>query len=211
MEICSGKLTSGAQLQTPETGGAGRMAARFKAGERCPGKRHRRKMKTKAAKAAVSIPGPRADRPVAKGYGLKDPKDGLLPWSWAEEQLAKSRTYWISTARSGGRPHTMPVWGGVGGRRILVRHRRRHAESAKLTAQSVLHGLHGRRRECRNSGRHCRDSFCGKRSVPARHESLRTKVQNGGPGRLTRLSSGPAPGVRSHRKKLSQNSHSLAL
>jgi PPOX class probable F420-dependent enzyme len=69
------------------------------------------KKKTKAAKAAVSIPGPRADRPVAKGYGLKDPKDGLLPWSWAEEQLAKSRTYWISTARSDGRPHTMPVWG----------------------------------------------------------------------------------------------------
>jgi nitroimidazol reductase NimA-like FMN-containing flavoprotein (pyridoxamine 5'-phosphate oxidase superfamily) len=34
-----------------------------------------------------------------------------LPWGWAEERLASSRNYWIATARAGGSPHAMPVWG----------------------------------------------------------------------------------------------------
>jgi len=47
------------------------------------------------------------------GYGLlpADRGEGLFPWSWAEERLARSRSYWVSTVRPDGRPHAMPVWG----------------------------------------------------------------------------------------------------
>jgi hypothetical protein len=41
----------------------------------------------------------------------KDPSKGLKPWSWALERLEKSHNYWIATARPGGRPHLMLVWG----------------------------------------------------------------------------------------------------
>src|SRR5205807_4113838 len=43
-------------------------------------------------------------------YGLKKDKK-YLPWSHAEERLAKSRNYWICKARHDGRPHSIPVWG----------------------------------------------------------------------------------------------------
>lgn len=43
-------------------------------------------------------------------YGLK-PRKQYLPWSHAEERLARSRNYWICTARPDGRPHSIPVWG----------------------------------------------------------------------------------------------------
>ena len=50
---------------------------------------------------------------MPKGYGV--PTDGsggeVLPWSWAEEQLAQARNYWISTTHADGRPHAVPVWG----------------------------------------------------------------------------------------------------
>ncbi|MBV9324281.1 MAG: pyridoxamine 5'-phosphate oxidase family protein [Chloroflexi bacterium] len=46
------------------------------------------------------------------GYGTLGPDDGggLLPWSWAEEQLTRSRTFWLATRWPDGRPHVMPVW-----------------------------------------------------------------------------------------------------
>jgi nitroimidazol reductase NimA-like FMN-containing flavoprotein (pyridoxamine 5'-phosphate oxidase superfamily) len=44
------------------------------------------------------------------GYGISRTRKGLLPWKWAEQRLNKPRTYWISTVRPDGRPHTMPVW-----------------------------------------------------------------------------------------------------
>jgi general stress protein 26 len=46
------------------------------------------------------------------GYGTLGPAEGpgLLPWSWAEERLARSRNYWLATVTEGGRPHVMPVW-----------------------------------------------------------------------------------------------------
>jgi PPOX class probable F420-dependent enzyme len=34
-----------------------------------------------------------------------------LPWSWAEERLAKSRDYWVATSHPDGRPQLTPVWG----------------------------------------------------------------------------------------------------
>ncbi|MBI2767815.1 MAG: pyridoxamine 5'-phosphate oxidase family protein [Chloroflexi bacterium] len=54
---------------------------------------------------------PTADRPYAPGYGFAPAEAGLLPWSWAEERLAASRNYWVTTTRPGGAPHAMPVWG----------------------------------------------------------------------------------------------------
>jgi PPOX class probable F420-dependent enzyme len=47
------------------------------------------------------------------GYGTAPPDEGtgLLPWSWAEERLARSHDYWVATAWPDGRPHLMPVWG----------------------------------------------------------------------------------------------------
>jgi PPOX class probable F420-dependent enzyme len=47
------------------------------------------------------------------GYGVVGPADGsgLLPWSWAEERLARSKYYWVATAWPDGRPHLTPVWG----------------------------------------------------------------------------------------------------
>jgi len=46
------------------------------------------------------------------GYGIAAAEDGrgLLPWSWAEERLTRSRAYWLATTRPDGRPHVMPVW-----------------------------------------------------------------------------------------------------
>ena len=55
---------------------------------------------------------PAARRPYMPGYGIVGPDEGrgLLPWSWAEERLARSRAYWLATTRTDGRPHVMPVW-----------------------------------------------------------------------------------------------------
>ena len=55
---------------------------------------------------------PTPGRPQMPGYGIVGPDEGrgLLPWSWAEERLAKSHDYWVATARPDGRPHLMPVW-----------------------------------------------------------------------------------------------------
>src|SRR5579863_2338002 len=47
---------------------------------------------------------------IPSNYGLK-PRKHYLPFSHAEERLAKSRNYWICTARPDGRPHSIPVWG----------------------------------------------------------------------------------------------------
>lgn len=53
---------------------------------------------------------PKSTRPSIPGYGLPKSKQGLLPWSWAENRLKKSRQYWIATTRPDGRPHVMVVW-----------------------------------------------------------------------------------------------------
>ena len=54
---------------------------------------------------------PKASRPQMPGYGLPEHNKGLLPWKWAEQRLARSHNYWITTVRPDGRPHTMVVWG----------------------------------------------------------------------------------------------------
>ena len=56
---------------------------------------------------------PVGGRPYMPGYGIVGAHEGrgLLPWSWAEERLVASRSYWLATVRPDGRPHVMPVWG----------------------------------------------------------------------------------------------------
>lgn len=52
-------------------------------------------------------------RPFMPGYGTLGPDEGsgLLPWTWAEDRLARSHDYWLATVSRDGRPHVMPVWG----------------------------------------------------------------------------------------------------
>ena len=64
--------------------------------------------KKKARKSATACQAGLPDLPPT--YGLK-PRKKYLPFSHAEKRLAKSRNYWICTARPDGRPHSIPVWG----------------------------------------------------------------------------------------------------
>ncbi len=45
------------------------------------------------------------------GYDVPTDDDGVLPWSWADERLTRSRNYWLVTASVAARPHALPVWG----------------------------------------------------------------------------------------------------
>ena len=54
---------------------------------------------------------PRITRPDMSAYGVPEDLEGTLPWSWAEERLARSRNFWLVTVSDTGRPHAMPVWG----------------------------------------------------------------------------------------------------
>jgi len=55
------------------------------------------------------------------GYGTKPPHEGsgLLPWSWAEEQLSAAKNYWVATNGAGSQPHLSPVWAVWDGERLL--------------------------------------------------------------------------------------------
>ncbi|HTV65643.1 MAG TPA: pyridoxamine 5'-phosphate oxidase family protein [Bryocella sp.] len=59
----------------------------------------------------VAAKGPKASRPVMKGYGVPKSLKGALPWKWAEERLRQSHNYLMITVRPTGAPHAMPVWG----------------------------------------------------------------------------------------------------
>ena len=53
--------------------------------------------------------GPVADRPLFP-EGYIQGETALLPWTWAEERLAKAGNYWFCTTRPDGRPHVVPAW-----------------------------------------------------------------------------------------------------
>ena len=53
----------------------------------------------------------KTERPHMPGYGLSESEEGLLPWSWAEDKLRNTATFWVATIHPDGRPHMMPVWG----------------------------------------------------------------------------------------------------
>ena len=54
---------------------------------------------------------PTPQRPYMPGYGVPVNPDGMLTWAWVDQQMAKSRNYWICSTRPDGRPHAAPVWG----------------------------------------------------------------------------------------------------
>ena len=54
---------------------------------------------------------PSAARPKMDGYGVPQSSEGVLPWSWARDHLARSHNYLLTTVRANGAPHVMPVWG----------------------------------------------------------------------------------------------------
>jgi hypothetical protein len=57
---------------------------------------------------------PVAGRPrIPAEYGIDTTNDGLLPWSWALEQLQAARNYWVCTVSPQDLPHAAPVWGVV--------------------------------------------------------------------------------------------------
>jgi hypothetical protein len=59
-------------------------------------------------------------RPTTAGYFLGATEGaGLLDWNDTARRFAAARNYWVSTASSAGRPHTMPVWGVWLGDRFL--------------------------------------------------------------------------------------------
>lgn len=58
---------------------------------------------------------PPARRPAHAGYGVPDGPEGMLAWSWADEQLERAHNYWVATAG----PHASPVWA-VWAERTLV-------------------------------------------------------------------------------------------
>ena len=51
---------------------------------------------------ARALRGPRA-------YAFPD--HPVLPWSWADDRLARAAYYWLGTVRPDGRPHATPLWG----------------------------------------------------------------------------------------------------
>jgi hypothetical protein len=57
------------------------------------------------------VEAPRADRPHAPGYFIREYTDDLLPWSWAVDLMNRARAPILSTVRPDGRPHAMPIWG----------------------------------------------------------------------------------------------------
>ncbi len=54
---------------------------------------------------------PQASRPSMKNYGIASDNDGLMEWSWVDDQMTRARNYWIATVRPDGKPHVAPVWG----------------------------------------------------------------------------------------------------
>jgi general stress protein 26 len=50
-------------------------------------------------------------RPKMQDYGIAESDKGLMSWDWVNDQMAKSRNYWICSTRPDGTPHAAPVWG----------------------------------------------------------------------------------------------------
>ena len=69
--------------------------------------------RSRRAKEALTSqnPGPTVGVPDMPAMYQGKKREKFLPWSHAEERLARSRNYWICTSRPDGRPHSAPVWG----------------------------------------------------------------------------------------------------
>ena len=77
---------------------------------------------------------PTAGRPYMPGYDMMFRKDrSSLSWTWAVKHFSKARNYFLSTTRSDGRPHVMPVWGVLLDRSFYFSTGRRSRKSKNLT------------------------------------------------------------------------------
>lgn len=55
---------------------------------------------------------PKRVRPdIPKEYGVPEVEAGMIEWDWVDEQLRKSKNYWLMTLYPDGRPHAVPSWG----------------------------------------------------------------------------------------------------
>jgi Pyridoxamine 5'-phosphate oxidase len=88
------------------------------------------------AKKSQSKWKPKTSRPHMPGYGLPKGKEGLLPWTWAEQRLKKSHNYWITTVKPNGAPHTMVVWALWMDGRLLFSTGSKSRKSRNLAANS---------------------------------------------------------------------------
>ena len=46
-----------------------------------------------------------------KDYGISKERQGMLSWSFVEEQMLDPKQYWLSTTKPNGLPHAIPIWG----------------------------------------------------------------------------------------------------
>jgi hypothetical protein len=68
------------------------------------------------------------------GYDLMFRKDkSSLSWAWAVDHFSKAHNYFLSTTRSDGRPHVMPIWGVWLDRAFYFSTGRRSRKSKNLT------------------------------------------------------------------------------
>ena len=51
----------------------------------------------------------RARIPINIGKTRDD--EGLVAWDWVDEQIAKSRNYWVCSVNNDNSPHIRPLWG----------------------------------------------------------------------------------------------------
>jgi pyridoxine/pyridoxamine 5'-phosphate oxidase len=85
---------------------------------------------------------PLAARPrFPQGYGISSGDEGMLPWSWADERLGSSRTYWVATTRPNGAPHSVPVSGLWFGAAVVFSTSResRKARNLERDPRAVVH------------------------------------------------------------------------
>jgi hypothetical protein len=85
---------------------------------------------------------PLSGRPrVPAEYGIETSDSGLIPWTWALEQLQAARNYWVCTASPDGQPHAAPVWGVVLDRTLYFSTDTRSAKGRNLlaTGRVVVH------------------------------------------------------------------------
>src|SRR5574338_202738 len=60
----------------------------------------------------TQIKQPKCERPgITQTYGISRDPAGMMEWTWVEDQLTKSRNYWIASVTPDGKPHVAPVWG----------------------------------------------------------------------------------------------------
>jgi len=118
------------------------------------------------------------------GYGIPKSKDGLLPWSWANQRLRKAHTYWLATTRPGGRPHAMPVWCVWTEGKLFFSTGRRSRKARNLARRAQCVVCIERDRESvivEGVARRMRDSALTRRAAAAYERKYRSPIPSGEP------------------------------